>query len=109
MPPSVPSLTQAHSLTFIFLLLAIAPPDWPVQYSKGRLNIDMLRTHLPPPGEDSLALFCGPDAMLDRTVKPGLKVCPIYLCRLLAHLPTFVRLLTGTGMEPRELLGHLLI
>lgn len=32
----------------------------------------MLEIHLPPPGPDSLILFCGPDAMVDAVVKPGL-------------------------------------
>ena len=33
----------------------------------------MFESHLPPPSEDSLILYCGSDPMLDLTVKPGLK------------------------------------
>lgn len=32
----------------------------------------MLETHLPPPGEDSLILVCGPQPMIDAVVKPEL-------------------------------------
>lgn len=37
------------------------------------MDLDMMRTHLPPPGEDSVVLLCGPDTLLDLTVKPGLE------------------------------------
>lgn len=50
--------------------LSKAPEDW--QHSTGRINLEMMRNHLPPPSEDSLVLFCGPDAMVDGVVKPGL-------------------------------------
>lgn len=32
----------------------------------------MMKMHLPPVGEDSLILVCGPDAMIEGIVKPGL-------------------------------------
>lgn len=50
--------------------LSKTPEDW--QYSTGRINIDMLRTHLPAPADDALLAICGPDAMINQTVKPAL-------------------------------------
>ncbi|GAA5820633.1 hypothetical protein JCM11251_003085 [Rhodosporidiobolus azoricus] len=44
--------------------------NWP--FSRGRITKGMLEEHLPPPGDDSLVLFCGPDPMLNEIVKPGL-------------------------------------
>lgn len=51
--------------------LSNVPEDW--KYSKGRMNVDMFKKYLPPPGEDSIALVCGSDAMCYETVKPGLQ------------------------------------
>ncbi|KAG8072565.1 hypothetical protein GUJ93_ZPchr0006g43679 [Zizania palustris] len=44
------------------------------EYGVGRVNERMLREHLPP-GDDgeTLALVCGPPAMLECTVRPGLE------------------------------------
>ncbi|EAN79344.1 NADH-cytochrome b5 reductase, putative [Trypanosoma brucei brucei TREU927] len=50
-----------------------APPDW--AYGRGRVNEEMLRTHLPPPQleEGSVTvLLCGPPLMLQDAVKPNL-------------------------------------
>jgi nitrate reductase (NAD(P)H) len=33
----------------------------------------MMRKHLPNPSEDSVILLCGPDGLIEKTVKPGLK------------------------------------
>ncbi|GAA5967839.1 hypothetical protein JCM11641_005782 [Rhodosporidiobolus odoratus] len=52
------------------LVLSQGPEDWP--FSKGRISKTHLANHLPPPSEDSLVLFCGPDPMLEQVVKPGL-------------------------------------
>ncbi|GAA5945437.1 hypothetical protein JCM1841_001510, partial [Sporobolomyces salmonicolor] len=52
------------------LVLSKGPEDWP--FSKGRINKQMLAEHLPPPGQDSLVLICGPDPMINEIVKPGL-------------------------------------
>ncbi|GAA5958088.1 hypothetical protein JCM21900_003582 [Sporobolomyces salmonicolor] len=52
------------------LVLSKGPEDWP--HSKGRINKQMLAEHLPPPGQDSLVLICGPDPMINEIVKPGL-------------------------------------
>lgn len=59
-----PSRFQQH------FCLSKAPEDW--QHSKGRINQAMLELHLPPPGEDSLILTCGPEPMIEEIVKPGL-------------------------------------
>lgn len=37
------------------------PHGW--KYSTGRLNIEMLRSHLPSPAEDRIICMCGPTAM----------------------------------------------
>lgn len=45
--------------------------DW--TSSKGRITDEMMKDHLPSPGDNALILVCGPDPMIDQTVKPGLK------------------------------------
>lgn len=50
--------------------LSDAPEDW--AHSRGRINLEMMRKHLPPVGEDSLILVCGPGPMIDGVVKPSL-------------------------------------
>ncbi|GAA5887933.1 hypothetical protein JCM6882_000807 [Rhodosporidiobolus microsporus] len=52
------------------LVLSKGGDDW--AFSRGRITKAMLEQHLPPPGDDSLVLFCGPDPMLNDIVKPGL-------------------------------------
>lgn len=43
-------------------------------YSRGFINEDMIREHLPPPNEaDTLILMCGPPPMIDRACKPSLE------------------------------------
>ena len=49
------------------------PPAEGWTYSTGRVDDEMLREHLPSPGEDRMALACGPPAMVDGTVRDGLK------------------------------------
>jgi nitrate reductase (NAD(P)H) len=39
----------------------LIPRDWP--YSTGRINEEMLKIHLPGPGEDKIACICGPPLM----------------------------------------------
>lgn len=50
--------------------LSKAPEDW--QHSKGRINLEMMKQHLPPADDDTLILVCGPDAMIEKVVKPNL-------------------------------------
>ncbi|RDB30807.1 Nitrate reductase [NADPH] [Hypsizygus marmoreus] len=42
--------------------LSAPPAEW--KYSQGRINTEMLRRHLPPFREDSLALVCGPGGLI---------------------------------------------
>ena len=51
--------------------LSTIPSDW--KHSTGRITVDMLRDHLPSAGPDALLAVCGPDSMINLTVKPGLK------------------------------------
>uniref|UniRef100_A0A5S6Q4Y1 NADH-cytochrome b5 reductase n=1 Tax=Trichuris muris TaxID=70415 RepID=A0A5S6Q4Y1_TRIMR len=44
--------------------------DWP--YSVGHIDLQMLRSHLPPPASDVLILLCGPPGMVNIAVKPTL-------------------------------------
>jgi ferredoxin-NADP reductase len=44
----------------------------PWRYSQGFITVDMMAQHLLPAGEGSIALMCGPPAMLERVVMPGL-------------------------------------
>lgn len=41
-------------------------------YSKGFINGDMIKEHMPPPGSDTLVLMCGPPPMINFACKPAL-------------------------------------
>ena len=43
------------------------------QYSSGFVNMDMITGHLPPPGEDTLILMCGPPPMIKYACIPNLE------------------------------------
>ncbi|KZV85378.1 ferredoxin reductase-like protein, partial [Exidia glandulosa HHB12029] len=43
--------------------------------SLGRINESMVREYLPPPSKDGLILACGPEEMMNLTVRPALKLC----------------------------------
>ncbi|GLT50200.1 hypothetical protein SLA2020_237050 [Shorea laevis] len=43
------------------------------QYSVGRINEDIMREHLPPGSDDTLALTCGPPPMIQFAVQPNLE------------------------------------
>lgn len=47
-----------------------APDEW--KYSTGFINEDMLREHMPPPGEDVLICICGPPPMIKFACIPNL-------------------------------------
>jgi nitrate reductase (NAD(P)H) len=51
--------------------LSKPPEHW--AFSTGRITDQMLQMHLPSPGDDVLILFCGPESMINLTVKPGLQ------------------------------------
>lgn len=44
--------------------------DW--EYSQGFISEDMVRDHLPPPGDDTLILMCGPPPMIQFACNPNL-------------------------------------
>lgn len=46
------------------------PEGW--AYSKGFVSADMIREHLPAPGEDVLLLLCGPPPMVQLACHPSL-------------------------------------
>jgi len=52
-------------------VLGKAPPGW--TGSTGRIDGNILRTELPCPSEEGIILVCGPESMINYTVKPGLK------------------------------------
>jgi nitrate reductase (NAD(P)H) len=54
-----------------FTIEEVPPTPW--SGSIGRVSDAMLKDHLPAPGADSLALFCGPEPMLKFAVNPGLE------------------------------------
>lgn len=45
--------------------------DW--NYSQGFVNEEMIRDHLPPPGEETLILMCGPPPMIQFACLPNLE------------------------------------
>uniref|UniRef100_A0A7M4EFD0 NADH-cytochrome b5 reductase n=1 Tax=Crocodylus porosus TaxID=8502 RepID=A0A7M4EFD0_CROPO len=46
------------------------PQDW--KYSSGFITVDMIKAHLPPPGNDSIILMCGPPPMIQFACQPSL-------------------------------------
>uniref|UniRef100_A0A8C2U9W4 NADH-cytochrome b5 reductase n=1 Tax=Coturnix japonica TaxID=93934 RepID=A0A8C2U9W4_COTJA len=46
------------------------PQDW--KYSSGFVTADMIKTHLPPPGSETLILMCGPPPMIQFACQPNL-------------------------------------
>ncbi|NXT28436.1 NB5R2 reductase, partial [Syrrhaptes paradoxus] len=46
------------------------PQDW--KYSSGFINADMIKTHLPSPGSETLILMCGPPPMIQFACQPNL-------------------------------------
>jgi len=48
-------------------------PEEGWKYSKGFVNADMIHDHLPPAGDDTLVLMCGPPPMINFACKPALE------------------------------------
>ncbi|XP_041110960.1 NADH-cytochrome b5 reductase 3-like [Polyodon spathula] len=48
-----------------------APEDW--EYSQGFINEEMIKDQMPPPGEDTLILLCGPPPMIQFACIPNLE------------------------------------
>lgn len=53
-----------------YYVLSDAPEGW--KEGRGRITQDILKRFLPEPSEDNLILVCGPEPMIEETVKPGL-------------------------------------
>ncbi|KAL4659315.1 NADH-cytochrome b5 reductase 3-like [Arapaima gigas] len=69
--PELEEIEATHSSRFkLWFTLDKAPEGWP--YSQGFINEDMIRNHLPPPGEDTLILMCGPPPMIQFACNPNL-------------------------------------
>ncbi|XP_077994149.1 NADH-cytochrome b5 reductase 3-like isoform X2 [Glandiceps talaboti] len=62
---------RANSDQFkLWYTLDKAPEGW--EYSEGFVNEDMIKEHLPPPGDDTLILMCGPPPMITYACTPNL-------------------------------------
>jgi len=46
------------------------PKGW--AYSEGFITADMIKSHMPPPGEDTIILMCGPPPMIQFACKANL-------------------------------------
>jgi len=66
------ALAQDHAHRFSLHHTLSKPPSADWAHSKGRVTLQMLRQHLPPPDQDTLVLLCGPEQMQEETVKPAL-------------------------------------
>lgn len=63
------ALHGTQRLRLYHTLTRAAAEGWP----QGRVDDEMMSMHLPPPSSENLVLACGPPAMIDETVKPGLR------------------------------------
>lgn len=43
------------------------------EYSSGFITADMIKEHLPPPGEATLILVCGPPPLIQEAAHPSLE------------------------------------
>ncbi|XP_010632699.1 NADH-cytochrome b5 reductase 3 [Fukomys damarensis] len=70
--PELEELRNAHSTRFkLWYTLDRAPEGW--DYSQGFVNEEMIRDHLPAPGEQTLVLMCGPPPMIQFACLPNLE------------------------------------
>lgn len=65
-PPTLPPAASAA------LEGVLSSPHAGWAYSKGFVSADMIREHLPAPGEDVLLLLCGPPPMVQLACHPNL-------------------------------------
>ena len=56
-----------------YVVSKVARPEDGWEYGVGRVDERTLREHLPPGDGETLALVCGPPAMVECTVRPGLE------------------------------------
>ncbi|XP_035257930.1 NADH-cytochrome b5 reductase 3 [Anguilla anguilla] len=69
--PELEEILANHPSRFkLWFTVDRAPADWP--YSQGFISEDMVRDHLPPPGDHALVLMCGPPPMIQFACNPNL-------------------------------------
>uniref|UniRef100_A0A4W5Q974 NADH-cytochrome b5 reductase n=1 Tax=Hucho hucho TaxID=62062 RepID=A0A4W5Q974_9TELE len=69
--PELEEIAANHPTRFkLWFTLDRAPEEW--EYSHGFISEDMVRDHLPPPGDDTLILLCGPPPMIQFACNPNL-------------------------------------
>ncbi|XP_040113566.1 NADH-cytochrome b5 reductase 2 [Oryx dammah] len=65
-------VARTHPMQFnLWYTLDRPPVDW--KYSSGFITKDMIKEHLPPPGESTLILVCGPPPLIQTAAHPNLK------------------------------------
>ncbi|XP_074129376.1 NADH-cytochrome b5 reductase 2 isoform X1 [Sminthopsis crassicaudata] len=65
-------VVKSHPNQFkLWYTLDRPPNDW--KYSSGFINADMIKDHLPPPGDDTIILMCGPPPMIQFACQPNLE------------------------------------
>uniref|UniRef100_A0A8D0LAY9 NADH-cytochrome b5 reductase n=1 Tax=Sphenodon punctatus TaxID=8508 RepID=A0A8D0LAY9_SPHPU len=70
--PELEEVQAQHSDRFkLWYTLDRAPENW--EYSKGFVNQDMIKEHMPPPQDDVLILMCGPPPMIQYACIPNLE------------------------------------
>uniref|UniRef100_A0A8D2D683 NADH-cytochrome b5 reductase n=1 Tax=Sciurus vulgaris TaxID=55149 RepID=A0A8D2D683_SCIVU len=70
--PELEELRNEHSARFkLWYTVDKAPEGW--DYSQGFVNEEMIRDHLPPPGEEPLVLMCGPPPVIQYACLPNLE------------------------------------
>lgn len=69
--PELEDLASEHSQRF-HLWFTLDRPTEGWKYSQGFVNDEMIRTHLPPPGDDTIILMCGPPPMITFACNPNL-------------------------------------
>ena len=81
----IEALARRHpDLLKVWYTVDSAQGDAQWAYSTGFVNEEMLRAHLPPPGEDTVCFMCGPKPMIERAVLPSLEKIGHDACRVFA-------------------------
>ncbi|XP_076152520.1 NADH-cytochrome b5 reductase 3 [Alosa pseudoharengus] len=69
--PELEEVLANHPSRFnLWFTVDKANEDW--TYSQGFISEEMVRNHLPPPGDDTLILMCGPPPMIEFACIPNL-------------------------------------
>nr|XP_003224227.1 PREDICTED: NADH-cytochrome b5 reductase 2 isoform X2 [Anolis carolinensis] len=70
--PELEDVAANHPEQFkLWYTLDRPPQGW--KYSSGFVTADMIKEHLPPPGDDTLILMCGPPPMIQFACQPNLE------------------------------------